>query len=59
MVFGNNRLEKIESLTSYIFCPETVQIQVKLISLIESDFTYPWIEIIYLTSKQFSATFVK
>ena len=51
MVFGNNRLEKIESLTSYIFPHETLQIQVKLISLIEIDITYPWIEIIYLTGK--------
>lgn len=59
MVFGNNRLEKIEPLTSYIFSHETLQIQVKLISLIEIDITYPSIEIIYLTSKQFSATFVK
>ena len=59
MVFGNNRLEKIESLTSYIFPHETLQIQVKLISLIEIDITYPWIEIIYLTTKQFCATFVK
>lgn len=59
MVFGKNRLEKIEPLTSYIFSHETLQIQVKLISLIEIDITYPWIEIIYLTSKQFSATFVK